>query len=160
MSPKADPGLARASQPVSYFRMRRRKSRCGNRAVAITGRNNPSRRRPSLTIPVRRVFTEWHESTRMGFGRPNARLLGSVKKTRELRRARRRAAGSNTAWIRPDDGFGRRACRVMDLSETGVRLWSDDPVPAIFNFVSNQGGLGRRARVKWRRGREIGAEFF
>ena len=96
----------------------------------------------------------------MALGSFDARFFGSGKKARELRHFPRRAAGMNTAWIRPDEGgFGRRVCQVLDISQTGVRLKADYPVPRVFNFVSSQGGLGRRARVKWRRGSVIGAEF-
>jgi hypothetical protein len=94
----------------------------------------------------------------MAFGSKDARFFGGGRKTRELRRAARRSVG-NAGWIRPDGGFAKRACKVLDISDTGVRLTSDDPVPDVFNFVSASGGLGRRVRVKWRRGTQIGAEF-
>ena len=52
---------------------------------------------------------------------------------------------------------------ARDISNTGIRISvaGDQMVPPTFNFVSaKSGGLGRRARVKWRCGNEIGAEFF
>ena len=89
----------------------------------------------------------------------NPRFLGSGKKTREGRRASRRTVGAD-GWIKFDGGFARRACQVLDISDTGVRLSTNGPVPDVFQFVSTLGALPRRARVKWRRGNEIGAEFF
>jgi hypothetical protein len=89
------------------------------------------------------------------------RFGGSGKKTRELRSARRVAIGE-PGWIRPDGGFAKWHCIVLDVSDTGVRLKmdGDHTMPPTFNFVSAKtGGLGRRARVKWKRGNEIGAEF-
>ena len=90
------------------------------------------------------------------------RFAGSGRKTRELRAAKRLALGA-PGWIRPDGGFAKRACTVLDISDTGVRLrvGGEQTVPMIFNFVTAKtGGLGRRARLKWKRGNEIGAEFF
>jgi hypothetical protein len=97
----------------------------------------------------------------MGFGTIDPRHTGSGRKHREARKARRLAVGA-AGWIRPDGGFARRPCTVLDISDTGVRISVADgqTVPSVFNFVSAKtGGLGRRARVKWKRGNEIGGEF-
>lgn len=86
-------------------------------------------------------------------------LIGG-RKLREQRKSSRRNVGS-TGWIRPDGGFATRQCRVLDISHTGVRLASDGQnVPAVFSFAMSRGEPGRRARVKWRNGTQIGAEFF
>jgi hypothetical protein len=54
------------------------------------------------------------------------------------------------AWIRAEGCFATQQCRVLDLSQTGVRLdillWS-------------KSGAGIHATMKWRRSNEIGAEF-
>jgi len=66
------------------------------------------------------------------------------------------------ACIRLDGGFAARPCKVMDISNTGVRIRIEaaDSVPSTFNFfVSRTADSGRRARIKWRRGSQIGAEF-
>lgn len=81
-------------------------------------------------------------------------------KTKDERRAARRKVGVD-AWLRPD-GFGVRPCKVIDLSDTGVRISVSTPqaVPNVFVFLSSRGsGPGRRASVKWRRGTQIGAVF-
>jgi len=67
-----------------------------------------------------------------------------------------------TAWIRFDDGFSVRPCRLLDLSGTGARISVAAPsdVQGVFSLLlSRDAAPGRRCRVKWRRGSEIGAEF-
>jgi hypothetical protein len=80
---------------------------------------------------------------------------------KEYRNAPRERMGTN-AWIRFDDGFSVRACVLADFSRSGVRLVVDEPhtVAARFSLLlKRDANPGRRCRVKWRRGREIGAEF-
>src|SRR5688500_17712059 len=97
----------------------------------------------------------------MAFGKIEPRHAGSGRKHRELRTSMRQSIGE-AGWVRPDGGFARWPCMVLDISDTGVRLKVDpnQTVPTIFSFVlAKAGGLGRRARVQWRRDSEIGAEF-
>lgn len=80
---------------------------------------------------------------------------------KEYREAPRTTMGTR-AWIRLDDGFSVRECVVTDHSRTGIRLMVDEPhtVAARFNLLlKRDANPGRRCRVKWRRGSEIGAEF-
>ncbi len=80
---------------------------------------------------------------------------------KDMRSSPRQSLGSK-AWIRFDDGFSVRACRVMDLSSDGVRILVDAPrdVQGVFRLLMTRGAVpGRRCRVKWRKGAEIGAEF-
>jgi hypothetical protein len=73
----------------------------------------------------------------------------------------RKRVGSN-AWIRSDVGFSMRKCTIADVSEGGVRLMVDDPSGVSSHFMllsSRDASSGRRCRVKWRRGGQIGAEF-
>jgi hypothetical protein len=87
-------------------------------------------------------------------------MFGS-KKPKEQRRASRRMIGAK-ALIRLDGGFAARRCNVVDLSDTGVQITIDaaETVRGVFNFcMSADVGSGRPARVKWRRGSQIGAEF-
>jgi hypothetical protein len=89
-------------------------------------------------------------------------LFGAMGAGRRDARRNRRQAVNSRATIRPDGGFARWPCVVLDTSDTGVRLKLEGhhAVPATFNFVPASGGLGRRVRVKWRRGQEVGVEYF
>lgn len=80
---------------------------------------------------------------------------------KEDRRAPRERLGTK-AWIRFDDGFSVRPCVLADYSGKGVRLLVQEPhtVAAQFSLLlKRDANPGRRCRVKWRRGAEIGAEF-
>jgi hypothetical protein len=73
----------------------------------------------------------------------------------------RKKVGSD-AWIRSDVGFSMRKCVIADISDGGVRLKVDDPKGVSSQFVllnSREAMQGRRCRVKWRNGSQIGAEF-
>jgi hypothetical protein len=69
----------------------------------------------------------------------------------------------NKSWIRPE-GSLTRPCQILDLSRTGARLAVTDAysLPDIFTLIlsRNSSGGSYPARVKWRRGTEVGAEFF
>ena len=85
----------------------------------------------------------------------------SAKKPDRQRKALRKGSASN-AWIALDGGFAVRSCSVVDLSDTGVQIKIDpaDFVPSYFTLMtSRNSGTGRRARVVWRRGSKIGAQF-
>jgi hypothetical protein len=87
--------------------------------------------------------------------------LGSMLRSKDHRRSHRKSIGAS-GWIRMDGGFAVRQCNVLDLSDTGVRIAVDAPqtIPGTFTFLkSRDASSGRRARVKWRRGSQIGAEF-
>lgn len=80
---------------------------------------------------------------------------------RENRKARRIKSGS-VAWIRLDEGFAVRRCKVVDVSDTGVQINMDRPeaVAGVFRLLlTRTAGTGRRCKVKWRRGTKIGAQF-
>ena len=82
-------------------------------------------------------------------------------RSRDQRKASRWKS-SGQAWIRLDGGFAVRPCRVIDLSDTGVQISVSAglSVPNSFTFlITRDAGTGRRARVKWRSGSRIGAEF-
>jgi hypothetical protein len=56
-----------------------------------------------------------------------------------------------------------RPCQVLDLSRTGVRLTVTNAhsLPNTFTLMlSKSSGGYRPARVRWRHGNEVGAEFF
>jgi hypothetical protein len=80
---------------------------------------------------------------------------------KESRKTPREKIGSK-AWIRLDSGFSVRPCRLIDLSSTGIRITVDaarDVAPRFSLLLSRDNPPGRRCRVKWRKGLEIGAEF-
>ncbi len=80
---------------------------------------------------------------------------------KESRKEPRSRIGSKV-WIRLDDGFSVRACKLVDLSGRGIRIKVAAPydVAGLFSLMMTRGAApGRRCRVKWRRGSEIGAEF-
>ena len=80
---------------------------------------------------------------------------------KECRNAERENLGTQ-AWIRFDNGFSVRPCLVADLSSSGVRLVVEEPHAVAMQFsllLTRDATPGRRCRVKWRRGFEIGAEF-
>ena len=73
-----------------------------------------------------------------------------------------RSPSGNKVWIRLDGGFSVRECRLLDQSSGGIRILVQAPydVAGLFSLMmSREGAPGRRCRVKWRRGEEIGAEF-
>jgi hypothetical protein len=86
--------------------------------------------------------------------------FGSIGK-KEHRKANRKNVAAN-AWLRLDEGFAVRPCSVIDLSDTGVQV-SSAAAPAVRGtftlMMSRNAGSGRRARVIWRRGSQIGAVF-
>jgi hypothetical protein len=86
---------------------------------------------------------------------------GVIAMRKDSRSSSREVKGTKV-WIRFDDGFSVRACRLMDLSSTGVRIMVDAPhdVADRFSLLLSRGAApGRRCRVKWRKNSEIGAEF-
>jgi hypothetical protein len=89
-------------------------------------------------------------------------LIASLKTIlkNDQRRARRRECDLD-ARIRPVGSFKTQKCRVLDISELGVRLTADDArtIPDRFLFFSDKGGVGREAHVKWRRSTQMGAEL-
>ena len=73
-----------------------------------------------------------------------------------------RADVGNKVWIRLDDGFSVRACRLIDLSNNEFTILVDAPhdVADRFSLLLTRNAVpGRRCRVKWRKGSEIGAAF-
>jgi hypothetical protein len=81
---------------------------------------------------------------------------------RENRRAatRHRYDGSDT-WIGLE-GSLKRPCQILDISRTGVRLKvaNAHSLPSTFTLILSKNSSGRRgARLIWRNGNEVGAEF-
>jgi hypothetical protein len=95
---------------------------------------------------------------RLGFALSDE--LQVISKKIDNRRAPRRACEIN-AWIRAEDCFATQQCRILDLSQTGVRLAIVDAyrTPGRFILLWSKNGTGRHANIKWRRNAQIGAEF-
>ena len=86
---------------------------------------------------------------------------GLTRKPKDKRSSPRRIV-SASAWIRPNGAFAVRPCKVRDISNNGVQIIISrgETVSNEFIFmISRDGGSSRCARVTWRRGTEIGAEF-
>jgi hypothetical protein len=81
-----------------------------------------------------------------------------VKENRRV--APRHHYDGNNTWIRLEGSLTRQ-CQVLDLSRTGVRLTVTNAhsLPNKFTLILSKNCSGRPARVKWRRGTEVGAEF-
>ena len=85
---------------------------------------------------------------------------------KESRNAARETGGTKV-WIRFDDGFSVRACRMIDLSSTGVRIVVDAPhdVADRFSLLLSRGAFpagaaasnGGRARRSARSSSVLGA---
>src|SRR5438876_339272 len=68
---------------------------------------------------------------------------------KDFRQTPRAAIGSK-AWIRFDDGFSVRACRLVELSSTGIRIMVDAPRDVTDRFsllLSRDAAPGRRCRT-------------
>ena len=99
----------------------------------------------------------WNLKKNLGFGL-RAKLSTELKK-HDNRRAGRRGHADN-AWIRSEGSFGLQPCQVVDISRTGVRLRiANQNIPGKFILMLSKFGTGHLARVKWRRGSQVGAEL-
>lgn len=78
-----------------------------------------------------------------------------VDRRKTPRRAFNRIARFN------NDLTGPRECMVVDLSEQGARLYSENETPLAFTLtISGEKGDERRpCRVVWRLGHEVGVQF-
>jgi PilZ domain len=79
----------------------------------------------------------------------------------ELRRHPRRPF-SRLGWIDVGRGAALRLCTINDLSETGagISLQSEEELPVQFDlFFAPRRGVGRRCRVVWKSGHEVGCKF-
>jgi hypothetical protein len=93
------------------------------------------------------------------FGHGLTHSFNAGRKSSDHRQATRRNMGAD-GWIRI--GFAIRPCKIVDLSDTGVRIHvaSAQTVPKTFALLTSRNtGAGRSAEVRWRRGMEIGAKF-
>jgi len=65
-------------------------------------------------------------------------------------------------WITFEGGFATRQCIVEDLSKTGAKITTDEPIalPASFRVAfARDARTGRNCYVVWRRGQTVGVKF-
>jgi hypothetical protein len=69
---------------------------------------------------------------------------------------------NQNAWIRQKGSFGIQGCWVIEVSRTGARLevGNTQNIPNKFLLLFSKGDSGKHASVIWRRGTEVGVEFF
>src|SRR5262245_4838439 len=73
----------------------------------------------------------------------------------------RRSLGYPAKIVAKDGSWGRN-CRVLDVSDGGAKLVTEEPVKLPADFVlalSINGKAARRCHVSWVEGCEIGVEF-
>jgi len=78
------------------------------------------------------------------------------------RRRKIRTPSGKPAKVRVVEGFAMRECTIEDQSEDGVRLKLDSAKFVEEQFLLLPGGAGgpaRSCRVKWRRSKQVGAEY-
>ncbi|MBR1220529.1 PilZ domain-containing protein [Bradyrhizobium sp. U87765 SZCCT0131] len=78
---------------------------------------------------------------------------------RKQRAPRRRI--DREGWITMPGDFAARRCIVIDISDSGAKLQIDDPrfTRTQFELRLSRTDPGRRCRVTWRRGTQIGVAF-
>jgi hypothetical protein len=86
-------------------------------------------------------------------------MMQSLKSDEERRGALRRHL-YHIAKVQTGPGNEPRACRVLDISDTGVRLdiILGSEVPSEFDLVLSD-SIVERCKVIWRRHHELGATF-
>jgi Flp pilus assembly pilin Flp len=121
---------------------------------------NKSGRQVVPTCADEQIRSNKHGSltlSRLGFS-----LTAALKTVlqNDNRRVPRRVCDTS-AWIRPEGFFKPRECRVLDFSDLGVRLTLVDAhrIPDRLTVFLTKNSAGRKARVKWRHGTQIGAEY-
>jgi PilZ domain len=84
-------------------------------------------------------------------------MLSAKPKKRETRKSMQQSA-----WIVLDGGFAARPCTVIDLSDSGAKIRTDDPSSVNSKLklsFSRDGRKGRSCEVAWRRGHTMGLKF-
>lgn len=101
-----------------------------------------------------------HGTDALAFGRRQVDSTGTGRYPGNQRRAARVKSGA-AALLRLDGGFATRPCRLLDASDTGVRIAVDPAlrVPNDFVIVLTQGGQGCGCFVKRRNSGQIGAQL-
>ena len=90
-----------------------------------------------------------------------ARLKPNARPMPAERRGAARQAINRRAQYFPVAGALPRDCMVVDLSETGARLFTESPLPDVFVLLisGERERIERECRVVWRLGGEAGVAF-
>ena len=65
-------------------------------------------------------------------------------------------------WVTFEGGFATRQCIVEDLSASGAKITTEEPVvlPASFRVAfARDARTGRNCDIVWRRGQTVGVKF-
>lgn len=89
------------------------------------------------------------------------RMIARLKPQPAERRGAARQAINRRAQYVPVAGALPRDCMVVDLSETGARLYVETPLPEVFVLLieGERERIERDCRVVWRLGGEAGVAF-
>jgi hypothetical protein len=88
-------------------------------------------------------------------------MIARAKPKAAERRGAVRQAINRRAQYFPVAGALPRDCLVVDLSETGARLFTETPLPDVYELVVSGDArpVARECRVVWRLGGEAGVVF-
>jgi len=102
-----------------------------------------------------------HEPSATHVRRMIARLKPTVRPMPAERRGAARQAINRRAQYVPVAGALPRDCMVVDLSDTGARLYVETPLPEVFVLLieGERERIERDCRVVWRLGGEAGVAF-
>jgi hypothetical protein len=75
-----------------------------------------------------------------------------------FRRSEPLVASVSSALVKEDEAEHR--CDILDVSERGARIAISDVLTTdCFDLIVGRSGPARAARVRWRRGNEVGVQF-
>ena len=81
---------------------------------------------------------------------------------KQPRKRETRKSVQHAAWIVLEGGFAARPCTVLDLSDNGAKIRTDDPRSVNSKLklsFSRDGRKGQSCEVAWRRGQTMGLKF-
>jgi hypothetical protein len=82
--------------------------------------------------------------------------------SKQQRKRETRKSVQQSGWIVLDGGFAARPCTVLDLSDSGAKIRTDDPSSVNSKLklsFSRDGRKGQSCEVVWRRGQTLGLKF-
>ncbi len=90
-----------------------------------------------------------------------SRALATLEALRNFRKRAPRHSVNLKVWIRQTDSLAIQECRVIDISQSGVKLEVEKPdgVPDNFLLLFSKSDAGSPTSVVWRHGTQIGAKF-
>ena len=89
------------------------------------------------------------------------RALATLEALKNFRKRAPRHSVNLNAWIRRTDSLAIQDCRVVDISQSGVKLEVEnaDSLPDNFLLLFSKSDAGSHISVVWRHGTQIGAKF-